>query len=264
MANEKITDLASAPGAVDPTDEVIITSVNGTLGRSYRRPVSELEILFQGQNVGLGHGWNEVYHWDQSIDGDLTAAFDVINLDGCSDAIITMIGITKSGSASMRAYCSVNNGSSFYTTSGDYVSFSNGAPGNQADFNFGGGSTNAARTQGILITNLQGNPLLITPENNTGQPSRMFVASPAPVNALRIGPSGAVNLTAGIIRVFARSSNFRKQIFVVSALPTVGVGPGDCAIVTDASSPVLGAVVVGGGSTMVGVFYDGTDWRVGA
>jgi hypothetical protein len=48
---------------------------------------------------------------------------------------------------------------------------------------------------------------------------------------------------------------------------TVGTLPagtqGDTAYVTDATAPVFGAAVVGGGAVVIPVFYNGAAWIVG-
>jgi hypothetical protein len=50
----------------------------------------------------------------------------------------------------------------------------------------------------------------------------------------------------------------------VSALPTASsAGTGARAVVSDASSPTFGSTVTGGGSTLIPVYSDGTNWRVG-
>lgn len=52
--------------------------------------------------------------------------------------------------------------------------------------------------------------------------------------------------------------------YLVADLPNaVDSGSGARAIVSDASGPTFGSVVVGGGALVVPVYSDGTDWRVG-
>lgn len=56
----------------------------------------------------------------------------------------------------------------------------------------------------------------------------------------------------------------RTTVTTVSGLPSASTaGNGATYIVTDASSPTLGATVTGGGSTRVRVNSDGTNWKVG-
>ena len=63
-----------------------------------------------------------------------------------------------------------------------------------------------------------------------------------------------------LIRFF----NVATNPVAVADLPSaVTEGIGARALVTDADTPVLGDVVVGGGAVQAGVISDGTDWRVG-
>jgi hypothetical protein len=56
----------------------------------------------------------------------------------------------------------------------------------------------------------------------------------------------------------------RTPVTVVGSLPSASTaGNGATYIVTDASAPVLGATVAGGGATRVRVNSDGTNWKVG-
>jgi hypothetical protein len=55
----------------------------------------------------------------------------------------------------------------------------------------------------------------------------------------------------------------QTTILVVDLAGLTGVVTGSRAFVTDASVPVFGALVSGGGSTPVPVYFDGTSWRVG-
>jgi len=63
-----------------------------------------------------------------------------------------------------------------------------------------------------------------------------------------------------LIRFFNVATNAAEVADLPSA---VTEGDGARALVTDADTPVLGDVVVGGGAIRVGVISDGTDWRVG-
>jgi hypothetical protein len=52
--------------------------------------------------------------------------------------------------------------------------------------------------------------------------------------------------------------------YTVADLPSAaGLGVGARSFATDATGPTFGSIVVGGGSTKVPVYSDGTNWRVG-
>lgn len=63
-----------------------------------------------------------------------------------------------------------------------------------------------------------------------------------------------------LIRFFNVATN---PVLVADLPSAVTEGFGARALVTDADTPVLGDVVVGGGAVQAGVISDGTDWRVG-
>jgi hypothetical protein len=66
------------------------------------------------------------------------------------------------------------------------------------------------------------------------------------------------------VNVMIRDYNLRRHSQTVANLPSAAdMGFGARTFVTDADTPVLGDVVVGGGAVTIGVWSDGTDWRVG-
>jgi hypothetical protein len=55
-----------------------------------------------------------------------------------------------------------------------------------------------------------------------------------------------------------------NQVYVVAKLPdAAGAGIGTRAFVTDSSVSTFGSTVAGGGSTVVPVYSNGTNWKVG-
>jgi hypothetical protein len=66
------------------------------------------------------------------------------------------------------------------------------------------------------------------------------------------------------VNVMIRDHNLRRSSQTVANLPSAAdMGAFARTFVTDADTPVLGDVVVGGGAVTIGVWSDGTDWRVG-
>lgn len=267
MADPKINTLPPAPGAIDPADEIIITGVDaGSAGYSYRRPISELAALFEpplppgGSGLGTG-GWELHDSWVQSIDGNAAAPLDFTGLAGVSDLKIVVLGVTKSVSAGLDMLVSQDNGSTFFNTSGNYISFSTGAASNQSSFFLPGGATTAVRSGAVHLVGCESYPMLHTPSLNHGQPGSMFVANASPIDAIRI-IFGAGALTAGAIHVFKRRlPRYRVPSYTLSAANALtGLVDGDVVIITDASSPVKGVAVTGGGSTKVMAFRDGSNW----
>ena len=99
----------------------------------------------------------------------------------------------------------MDNGASFYSASGDYISLAaSGVETATTAWAFHTTSTNAARTIAGYFpgAGVEGG-VKMGLGTMGGNDSRLFVASSSPVNALRISGAGA-NLTAGSIYVFAR------------------------------------------------------------
>lgn len=94
-----------------------------------------------------------------------------------------------------------------------------------------------------------------TSSNSNANYERVRLVSDGTRFFLRPENAGAGTLRPLIVRMAPQT---------VSALPTASsAGTGARAVVSDASSPTFGATVTGGGSTMIPVYSDGTDWRVG-
>lgn len=79
-----------------------------------------------------------------------------------------------------------------------------------------------------------------------------------------LNPSGTdLRAITERVNVMIRDFNLRRSEQTVADLPSaVDMGAGASTIVTDADTPGLGDVVVGGGAVRVRVGSDGTDWRV--
>jgi hypothetical protein len=151
---------------------------------------------------GGGGGWSLIQSYNIDVSGAI-AALDA-NVSGYSDVLIIMHNITSSAATAFRqVYLSVNGGTSFYNTNGDYVTVpSNGSVANTGSAITHTTQTNAARTVVGLVYNVghNGSPKLCT---SNGGDNRLFVASTAPVNAVRLTGS-AGNMTAGQLYVFGR------------------------------------------------------------
>lgn len=165
-----------------------------------------------GGGGGGGNGWEEVFTWSFSTDGTLATPVTIPNLADYEDLRIVFIATTKSASQAFTLQMSQDNGSTFFTSTGDYVAFSTGTVTTRSDLTLPGGATTNARTNATEITGLKKYPSVITPALNTGQPSQMFVANGNPVNAIRILAGGA-SLTGGELHVFARKGGGGDPVF---------------------------------------------------
>lgn len=67
---------------------------------------------------------------------------------------------------------------------------------------------------------------------------------------------------AGLLTLFQDSSAVTVGVSTVAGLPT-GVAQGTRRMVTNANATTFNSVVAAGGSNVVPVFWDGTNWRIG-
>lgn len=146
-----------------------------------------------------GSDWALVDSWSYSVDV-ATVDFQTANYN---DLLIIARGVTLSSAAFRAVWVSVDGGSTFYTTDGDYVSVA--ATGVETTTTSAGshssGST-AARTTIVMINGAKLSGTIKRCFSN-GFSDRLFVASTSPINALRVGAT-AGNMTAGSIIVLGR------------------------------------------------------------
>lgn len=156
------------------------------------------------QTLGGGGGWSLAGTWAWSAN---VAQVDFTGLAGATDILVLCRGITLSLSGIAVLRVSVNNGVSFFATSGDYVSITAaGVESASTGLAMYDTSATAARSGGGIIhgANVTGAPRLMTsPMPVTTQ--RMFVADTAnDIDAIRVIPSGGGDITGGSIYVFKR------------------------------------------------------------
>ena len=144
-------------------------------------------------------GWVLVDSWTHS--GDV-ANVDFADLGGYSEIMVVTRQITKSVSGLTSLRVSVDNGSNFFATSGNYVFWQDaGSEGSLTGASLHGTQTTAARS-GIAVLrgfNVNGVPKEIRPTSRAL--TILFVASTSPLNAIRIYGDGGGNLTGGSIYV---------------------------------------------------------------
>jgi hypothetical protein len=162
--------------------------------------------------------------------------FDFINLDAYGEILVLGYNLTTSASAFRFCRLSVDNGTTFYSTSGDYLTVDvNGVVANASDI--GGHSTAATAARTIkmhLLNNVAG---VIKVSEQDGGLTRLFVASTAVVNAIRVQASTG-NLTGGTIYVLGR---------------TGGAGGAGTVESVDVESNIPGIDATGGPVTSTGV-----------
>jgi hypothetical protein len=165
-------------------------------------------LAIDGTDLDASGGGSWALHDTWTFSTNVTEV-DFTGLTG-SEVMIVVRNLTLSVSTVVGMRCSVNNGSSYYSASGDYVSvLENGTEGNTAAVALAW-TTNATGARSGMMTlapiNVNG-ALKVGESANQGtatQRIRYFVASTSPVNAVRIFPSAGGNITGGSIYCFTR------------------------------------------------------------
>lgn len=83
-------------------------------------------------------------------------------------------------------------------------------------------------------------------------------------DARRFSLSTLVAFLSSAFTSLTVSSHLRTQPCLVAALPSAAdAGAGARAFVTDASASTFASTVAGGGATLVPVYSDGVNWKIG-
>lgn len=154
-----------------------------------------------------GTSWAATGVYDQAVDG-AQANVSFLDLAGKTDIMVIMAATTLSVSGQEQLQVSTNNGSTWFTTSGDYISIdSAGVTTNTPGSRFVDTNHTAARhsTQIIWGANVTGipKPMDLVPRGSGGKLVH-FIASTSPINAVRVNGSNGGNVNGGKIYCLAR------------------------------------------------------------
>lgn len=174
-------------------------AITGTLAEQ-----DDLQTALTGLQTdidAISTGWTLV---SSTTISSAVAQVDVTGLGAYSNLFVICQDLTASSTGIRQIFLSTNNGSSFYTTSGDYVGVSSdGTVNNVTQAATHGTNSTAART---LTANISGINILNAPKvivHSGSSAPRLFIADNANnVDAIRVNNS-AGNLTGGTIYVFA-------------------------------------------------------------
>lgn len=151
--------------------------------------------------AGTGQTATGVY--DFAVDG-AKLNIDFVGLASFNELLVVARGLTDGTSGQRALYVSVDNGASFFTTSGNYknVTF-DGVEVNSTAFAFHDTASTAARSFAAHVLNTKGAVKICHCSVATvGQ--HIFDASASDINAIRIANAGGGNITGGTVRVYAR------------------------------------------------------------
>lgn len=147
-----------------------------------------------------GAGWTLVA--SQNCASAPAANFDFTGLGSYNELLIHLVGVGASGAGAARVIrVSVDNGSTFYSASGDYLKLSAaGTTTSQGSAGFTTPASSAAQWFSLQIRNMKGAKKLCLSE----QGNVLFDASASDINAVRVTSNSADTLNSGTIYVYAR------------------------------------------------------------
>jgi hypothetical protein len=160
----------------------------------------------QGPQGPSGGTWKLAGIWDQAANGSIPFK-EFRNLDGAGDILLVAQGVTKSSSGRLFAQVSVNNGSNYYSTSGDYtIAGPDGIAVNTITIGtFESLNTTSAITGWVRIEGASMPGIRLGRFSDTSTAAqRYFVGSTAPINAVKVFPNNGGNLTGGKIYCYVR------------------------------------------------------------
>lgn len=151
-------------------------------------------------------GYVQVGAYDHAVDGN-AGNLDFVGLAGYTEFLILGKGLATADSVNVRAYLSVDNGVSFFTSSGDYqaITSTSGVDGGASTaIAFSGPNSADPQSMALHIFGVAGlvfgyNPLITL----ATQAARRFDASALAPNAIRIAATTG-NITAGELVVLAK------------------------------------------------------------
>lgn len=242
------------------TTDLVTISDSGKVGIGGTNASAMLYVKGNGQQIRIDSGT-----------GQNTSELD-IRVDGVQKA-----GLTAYGPTNEVTLINYGNGPlEFYVNGAERARIS--AAGNlgigmspasgrklQVDTSGGGGigmvSTDNTAQQVLGFAKLAGEFGAIAYENNGDR--MWFKANGSEVMSIKNGLSVGSTSDAGAGNIRA-TGVVRPGAFTVATLPSASAsGAGSRAHVSDASSPVFGATVAGGGAVSTPVYSDGTNWKVG-
>jgi hypothetical protein len=206
------TNLGLGTAALLNSDTDALLSANSDLKAATQKATKSYVDSRSGPGTGSA-GWTLLSTASVSA---AVANVDFTGLAGYSDYLIVCRGVTQSVSGVIGLRVSVNNGSSFYSTTSDYTFINSTGieAGNAFYAGFHSVNTTAARSGMIYLPGSGAAGAVrvsipFTVGSSTTDGGRLFVASTSPINALRVISSGGGNLgpnggTPGTIYLLAR------------------------------------------------------------
>lgn len=158
-------------------------------------------VIVDSTPAGSGADWQLISTTDLSTP---VASVDYTDLD-YTDILIIADSVNTSGSSNLRLFASVDNGSTFYTTSGDYKNPSSSTQSDVSYFWSSQALSTNLRSTALMINNAKGSNCTKTCVCGVASSPQLilFTASKNPINALRFAATSG-NLNAGTLYLLGR------------------------------------------------------------
>lgn len=150
-------------------------------------------------------GWTLAATWSFAVSGSTPSPLTFTGLGTPNDIMITLNNVNRSGTAAaLNLLVSVNNGATFYSASGDYRVWSTGADTATTAIAVLD-STAAPRSRALVLQNCNLQPASVVPNfDGSGARGYIFVASPLPINAIRLNAAAGTFFASGEIKILTR------------------------------------------------------------
>lgn len=153
---------------------------------------------------GASLAWTNVGDWNHSVSGDTAFPIEFTGLSG-DEILVEIEGVTKGVSGNFTVQVSTDNGSTWFTTSGDYLDLqTSGSAASTTTLLSAQANATAARSMSLHLIAAGAFDGHRIAKTNSANPVTAFVASAAAINAIRVGATGGGNATGGRIRVYTR------------------------------------------------------------
>ena len=128
---------------------------------------------------------------------------DFINLSGYSEILVLCHAITKAASGTLECRVSTDNGSTFLSASGEYISVNtSGTTINDTSIEMHATASAAARYGYVIISGF--NTAGFKLSHGQSNVDTYFIPTTTPLNAVRVFGSAGGNLTGGTIYLYGR------------------------------------------------------------
>lgn len=199
MADKKISDFTAVTTLADA--DLLEIETSGGNSRKITVANARASIVSGWALIGAGQTATGIY--DFAVDG-AKANIDFTGLSSVTELLVILSDVTTAASGVRSLQVSVDNGSTFYSTTGNYSIISTAAVKTNTDaIGFHNTSATAARSMAVHILNMKGAVKIAL--SGVASNQVYFTASASDINAIRIlNIGGGGNITGGTVHVYGR------------------------------------------------------------